>query len=119
MYAFTGTAPIPQLSHSHSSSFLQRGSSHYIQQHALRPAFKARVLRAPTRWRCQLEPLLLTESSVNQALEEARSVLGTLFDESAGITGKVHLASLDGPIVVLRLEGRFWHKRSDVVSWFP
>lgn len=49
--------------------------------------------------------------------------LGSVFGNSAenrdiGITGEVELAELDGPVVVLRLKGRFWHKRTDVVCCF-
>lgn len=47
--------------------------------------------------------------------------LGSVFGNSAenrdiGITGEVELAELDGPVVVLRLKGRFWHKRTDVLA---
>ena len=31
-------------------------------------------------------------------------------------TGIVSLAELDGPFVKLRLQGRFWHKRADVLA---
>ena len=30
--------------------------------------------------------------------------------------GTVQLAELDGPFVRLRLQGRFWHKRADVLA---
>ncbi len=30
--------------------------------------------------------------------------------------GTVQLAELDGPFVKLRLQGRFWHKRADVLA---
>lgn len=49
-------------------------------------------------------------------LLEARSELLQLFDESVGITGTVTLADLDGPVVVLSLQGRFWHERSMVLA---
>lgn len=67
-----------------------------------------------------LEPLVLSEEAVQLALEEVVVKLGSVFGNSpenrdVGITGEVELASLDGPIVVLRLQGRFWHKRADVV----
>lgn len=73
--------------------------------------------------RANLAPLVLSEENVNIALEEVVQKLGSVFGNSSenrdvGITGKVELASLDGPIVVLRLSGRFWHKRSDVVSTY-
>lgn len=64
--------------------------------------------------------LLLTEQNVNQVLQEIKIELGSIFGNSkenrdVGITGDVQLVHLDGPIVVLRLQGRFWHKRADVV----
>lgn len=67
-----------------------------------------------------VEPIVLSESNVNLALNEVKTNLGSMFGNSeenrqVGITGDVELASLDGPIVVLRLKGRFWHKRADVV----
>lgn len=70
-----------------------------------------------------LHPLVLTEESVNQALDEVKVKLGSIFGNSqenrdVGITGDVALSSLDGPVVVLRLQGRFWHKRTDVVRSF-
>ena len=66
---------------------------------------------------------MLTEENISQALDEVKEKLGSVFGNNAdnrdvGITGEVELASLDGPIVVIRLKGRFWHKRADVVSPF-
>lgn len=65
--------------------------------------------------------LVLTEENVEAVLAEAKSELGAVFGNSAenlgvGITGDVALASLDGPMVTLRLNGRFWHKRADVLA---
>ena len=34
---------------------------------------------------------------------------------AVGITGAVELDSLDGPIVLVKLSGRFWHKRATVL----
>lgn len=67
------------------------------------------------------EPMVLSEGNVNIALEEVKTKLGSMFGNSVenrdvGITGDVECASVDGPVVVLRLKGRFWHKRADVVS---
>jgi len=60
--------------------------------------------------------LELTEENIEAVLLEARSELLQLFDESVGITGTVTLADLDGPVVVLSLQGRFWHERSMVLA---
>jgi len=66
-------------------------------------------------------PLDLTEENVKLALEEAKETLGTIFGNSAenrniGITGDVQLADIDGPFIQVRLVGRFWHKRVDVLA---
>jgi len=47
--------------------------------------------------------------------------IGTLFGYTAenrgvGITGGVDYVELDGPVVVLRLKGRFWHERTTVLN---
>mmetsp|Transcript_16258 Transcript_16258/g.21535 ORF Transcript_16258/g.21535 Transcript_16258/m.21535 type:complete len:180 (+) Transcript_16258:48-587(+) len=67
------------------------------------------------------ETMIMTEENVELCLEGARAELGTLFGYSAenrnvGITGEVDFVELDGPIIVLRLSGRFWHERSVVLS---
>ena len=64
---------------------------------------------------------ILTEDNVRAALEEAKRELGSLFGNSAdnravGISGDATLVGLDGAEAVIRLEGRFWHRRVDVVS---
>lgn len=33
-----------------------------------------------------------------------------------GITGGVDFVELDGPVVVLRLKGRYWHQRTTVLD---
>ncbi|XP_007034493.2 PREDICTED: uncharacterized protein LOC18602819 [Theobroma cacao] len=63
-----------------------------------------------------LPPLDLTEENIELVLADARVELAQLFDTSVGITGQVELAELDGPFVKISLKGRFWHKRSTVVS---
>ncbi|KAL0020956.1 hypothetical protein WJX79_007575 [Trebouxia sp. C0005] len=62
------------------------------------------------------QQLELSEESVEEALQDAKQELMQLFDENVGITGTVTLAELDGPFVKLRLQGRFWHKRADVLA---
>lgn len=64
--------------------------------------------------------MVLSEENIEVALLEMKQLLGSMFGNSSenldvGITGDVEFVGLDGPIVVLRLKGRFWHKRADVV----
>eukprot|EP00271_Cylindrocystis_brebissonii_P017739 TRINITY_DN472_c0_g13_i1.p1 TRINITY_DN472_c0_g13~~TRINITY_DN472_c0_g13_i1.p1 ORF type:complete len:174 (+),score=10.35 TRINITY_DN472_c0_g13_i1:207-728(+) len=73
-------------------------------------------LRRSLNVKCQTEALELTEGNVEAVLEEARTELLQLFDETVGITGVAELADLDGPFVTLRLRGRFWHERSLVLA---
>ncbi|GKY94934.1 hypothetical protein MPSEU_000458300 [Mayamaea pseudoterrestris] len=65
--------------------------------------------------------LELDEDTVLGVLNACRAELGTLFGYSAenrgvGITGGVDYVGLDGPIVVLRLKGRYWHQRTTVLD---
>jgi hypothetical protein len=65
--------------------------------------------------------LELTEDVVLGVLAACRSELGTLFGYTAenrgvGITGGVDYVDLDGPSVIVRLKGRFWHTRSTVLD---
>mmetsp|Transcript_28885 Transcript_28885/g.40595 ORF Transcript_28885/g.40595 Transcript_28885/m.40595 type:complete len:213 (+) Transcript_28885:136-774(+) len=65
--------------------------------------------------------LELTEDNVLALLSACREEIGTLFGYSAenrgvGITGGVDFVELDGPIVMLRLKGRFWHQRPTVLA---
>jgi hypothetical protein len=76
-----------------------------------------------------LEPILvptgsqlpLDEETVLGVLQGCRTEIGTLFGYTAenrgvGITGGVDFVEMDGPIVVLRLKGRFWHQRTTVLN---
>jgi len=40
----------------------------------------------------------------------------TAENRGVGITGGVDYVELDGPVVVLRLKGRFWHERTTVLN---
>ena len=75
------------------------------------------------------EPLFLPEGSVLELSEEnvqavlaaCRMEIGTMFGYQAenrgvGITGGVDFVDLDGPTVVLKLHGRFWHQRPTVLD---
>ena len=60
-------------------------------------------------------------SGLAEVLEGAREDMAAVFGYAAdsqkvGITGTVELVEIEGPIVIIRLGGRFWHKRSDVVQ---
>lgn len=63
---------------------------------------------------------VLSEESVERVLEEARLSLSSMFDSpennEVGITGTVEFVELEGPTVIVRLGGRFWHARSDVLT---
>jgi hypothetical protein len=65
--------------------------------------------------------LELDLETVLAVLSACRREIGTLFGYTAenrgvGITGGVDFVDLDGPIVVLRLKGRFWHERTTVLN---
>ena len=65
--------------------------------------------------------LELTEDTVLGVLAACRNELGTLFGYTAenrgvGITGGVDYVDLDGPSVIVRLKGRFWHTRPTVLD---
>lgn len=62
----------------------------------------------------------LSEDNVVGILAACREEIGTMFGYTAenrgvGITGGVDFVELDGPTVVLRLQGRFWHERNTVL----
>ena len=65
--------------------------------------------------------LELSEENVLGILSACREEIGTLFGYTAenrgvGITGGVDFVELDGPSVVIRLKGRFWHQRTTVLD---
>ena len=71
--------------------------------------------------RYAVEEMYLCDENVEKVLEGAREDMAAVFGYAAdsqkvGITGTVDLVEIEGPIVIIRLGGRFWHKRSDVVQ---
>lgn len=63
----------------------------------------------------------LSEEIVLGILAASRQELGTLFGYTAenrgvGITGGVDYVDMDGPTVIIRLKGRFWHTRTTVLE---
>ena len=65
--------------------------------------------------------LELTEDNVLGVLSACRQDIGTMFgyteeNRGVGITGGVDYVDLDGPTVILRLKGRFWHQRTTVLA---
>lgn len=57
------------------------------------------------------------EASLRRFAAEAESMFGQHDAARAvGITGEIHLHSLDGPTVFVELRGRFWHRRETVVA---
>ncbi len=65
--------------------------------------------------------LPLTEDNVQAVLAACRLEIGTMFGYSAenrgvGITGGVDFVDFDGPSVIVKLKGRFWHQRPTVLD---
>jgi hypothetical protein len=65
--------------------------------------------------------LELSEETVLGVLSAMRAELGTLFGYTAenrgvGITGGVDFVEMDGPTVVIKIKGRFWHQRTTVLN---
>lgn len=65
-------------------------------------------------------PLELCDESVDIVLAELRRELGTIFGYDAksrevGITGEIDLVEIDGPTLVVKLKGRFWHATDTVM----
>lgn len=95
----------------------------------------ATLVAAPLPWRSLLQrrprPLTLLDGGSGDAFFGEAAVRATLDDFKAaapsmfgghpdtvaiGITGDIALAEVDGPVVVLSLSGRFWHKRETVLA---
>lgn len=65
--------------------------------------------------------LELSEENVLGLLAACREEIGTMFgyteeNRGVGITGGVDYVDMDGPSVILRLKGRFWHERKTVLA---
>ena len=62
----------------------------------------------------------LTEANVRHALDEFEQAAPSMFGRHAAcaavsITGAISLRELDGPVAVVDLRGRFWHRRATVL----
>jgi len=67
------------------------------------------------------KPLELSEESVLQVINEIREELGTIFgydkkNSEVGITGTIEYIEVDGPEVVVALNGRFWHATDTIME---
>ena len=91
---------------------------------AVRPACSHRAplssLKGPRAGPLMMQ-LECSEENVEAVLEEFVSRAETMFGtheaaQRIGITGTLRLHSLDGPVVLLQLSGRFWHKRVNVLA---
>eukprot|EP00545_Synedropsis_sp_CCMP1620_P010451 CAMPEP_0119004310 /NCGR_PEP_ID=MMETSP1176-20130426/1070_1 /TAXON_ID=265551 /ORGANISM="Synedropsis recta cf, Strain CCMP1620" /LENGTH=194 /DNA_ID=CAMNT_0006956001 /DNA_START=9 /DNA_END=593 /DNA_ORIENTATION=+ len=63
----------------------------------------------------------LTEENVLGLLAACREEIGTMFgyteeNRGVGITGGVDFVDFDGPSIILKLKGRFWHERKTVLA---
>lgn len=66
-------------------------------------------------------PLELCDENVSIVMEEIRNELGTIFGYDAksrevGISGQIELVEIDGPAIVVALNGRFWHATDTVMA---
>ena len=88
---------------------------------ALVTGFAPRIAPQKHTMRSAVEEMYLCDENVEKVLEGAREDMAAVFGYAAdsqkvGITGTVELVEIEGPVVIIRLGGRFWHKRSDVVQ---
>ena len=65
--------------------------------------------------------MVLTEENAIAVLDACQTELATVFGSNpeslrVGITGGLELVELDGPIIVVRFTGRFWHARRTVLD---
>ncbi|DBA88715.1 TPA: hypothetical protein ACH3X2_004814 [Trebouxia sp. C0005] len=107
---------VPRLRQPASTKFLPVAAASLPTQRDRLPRVFGPAPARSVACRSAEQQLELSEESVEEALQDAKQELMQLFDENVGITGTVTLAELDGPFVKLRLQGRFWHKRADVLA---
>ena len=84
------------------------------------PVQAARGAEGSRRHQYASMQLECTEANVEAVLERfsqaAVSMFGCHEEASAiGITGEIHLVSIDGPFISVALNGRFWHRRETVL----
>lgn len=80
-----------------------------------------RAVAAAHRSRPPAMGMVLTEENAMAVLDDCQRELETVFGTNeqsrrVGITGRLEFVELDGPILVVRLAGRFWHQRARVVE---
>ena len=67
------------------------------------------------------EELFLSEENAISVIDDCMKELGTIFGNSqenqdVGITGLIEFVELDGPNMVIRFTGRFWHDKKMVLA---
>jgi len=67
------------------------------------------------------EELFLSEENAVSVIEDCMTELGTIFgntqeNQKVGITGLIEFVELDGPNMVIRFSGRFWHDKKMVLA---
>ena len=67
------------------------------------------------------EELFLSEENAISVIEDCMKELGTIFgntqeNQDVGITGLIEFVELDGPNMVIRFTGRFWHDKKMVLA---